>query len=295
MLFDTHTHVNFQPFQADYQSVLQTALDAGILMNNVGSQWESSLRSVQIADEFDYGVWASVGLHPIHLFSDVTEEQTIEGTPQMIRTRAEQFDVDRYRTLAQSSKKVIAIGECGLDYYHFERANLQDRRQELIQQQITVLKQHIELALELDLPVIFHCRDAAIHDSERIQAFEDMITVIAQYQTNHKPLRGVIHCYTGLASSIPTFLDLGMFIGYTGIVTFDNATEVRAAVQATPIDRILLETDAPYLSPAPHRGKRNQPLYVELVAKKIAALKQVSESELAAQTTKNAFELFGIS
>lgn len=293
MLFDTHTHVNFQPFQSDYKAVIQRALDNGVIINNVGSQWDSSKRSVEIAEEFEKHVWASVGLHPIHIFEDVVEEQIIEGKVQKINTRAEKFDYNAYKQLAQSSSKVIAIGECGLDYYHFDRAGIDSaKRDALIQQQVAVLTQHIELAIELDLAIIIHCRDAAIHTEGDVQAFEDLLALLEGYRGR---LRGVIHCYTGLASFIPAFLDLGLHIGFTGIATFPNSTEVQAAVSATPLDRLVLETDAPYLTPAPFRGKRNEPAYVEHVARGIATLKQVPYDDFCNQTTRNAFELFKLS
>ncbi len=291
-LFDTHTHVNFQPFTKDYKEVLQRALDAGVLINNVGSQWESSQRSVEIAEEFEAGVWASVGVHPIHLFSNVTEEQEIEGKTQKIRARAEQFDYEKYKQLAQSSDKVIAIGECGLDYLHFERSNLQHLREQLIVQQVDTLRQHIALAQELNLAVVIHCRDAEKHTDDTVQAFDDLLTLLKKYNGS---VRGVVHCYTGTARYIPEFVELGLHIGYTGIVTFDNAKEVQKALQVTPLDRLVLETDAPYLTPAPHRGKRNEPAYVKHVAESVAKQLNMTIEELAEQTTKNAFELFKIS
>ncbi|MDP3970600.1 MAG: TatD family hydrolase [bacterium] len=292
MLFDSHTHVNFQPFSENYKEVIQRALDNDVLINNVGSQWESSVRSVEIAEEFNYGVWASIGVHPIHLFSDVTEEQEIEGTVQKIRTRAEVFDYEKYKKLAQSSDKVIAIGECGLDYYHFMRSGLEDKRVQLIKQQLETLSQHFDLAIELDLPVVIHCRDAATHDENSIQAFEDLLSLLQNY--NGK-VKGVIHCYTGIPKYIPAFLDLGLYIGFTGIVTFPNSIAVQQSLELVPIDRVLIETDAPYLTPVPFRGKRNEPLYVKHVAEKIAEIKQISLTEVSEKTTANAFELFKLS
>lgn len=290
-LFDTHTHVNFQPFQSDANRVLDAALESGVMINNVGSQWESSQRSVQLAEQYGYGVWASVGVHPIHLFSDITEEQVIDGKVQTIRARAEQFDYAKYKQLAQSSKKVIAIGECGIDYLHFERAHLQDKREQLRQQQIDTLHQHIELARELDLPVIIHCRDAATHTPDTLQAFEDLLTVLREYQGK---VRGVVHCYTGIPKYIPLFLELGLYIGFTGIITFPKADEVRESLKAVPLNRVLLETDAPYLTPEPFRGKRNQPSYVRYVAEAMAKIKGESLEKIADQTTANAFELFRV-
>lgn len=292
MLFDTHTHVNFQPFLKTYREVISRAWSADVMINNVGTQWESSQRSVAIANEYDQGVVASVGLHPLHLFHDVTEEQALGEHVQTIRTRAERFDYAAYKQLAQSSPKVVAIGECGLDYYHFQRAQVQQFRAELTALQIATLRQHCDLALELDKAVVIHCRDAATHSSTTIQAFIDVLDILRSY--NGK-LRGVIHCYTGLAEYIPHFLELGFYIGYTGIVTFPDAKEVQSAVRATPLNRLLLETDAPYLTPVPFRGKPNEPAYVRYVAEAVAHLQQANVVNVATQTTTNAFELFHLS
>lgn len=297
-IFDTHTHVNFQPFKNEYAEILQSAVDAGVIINNVGSQWESSQESVRIADELTAkgveNIWASVGVHPIHVLSDITEEQDIAGKKQHIHTRAEEFDYQAYKKLAQSSDRVIGIGECGLDYYHFERPELNmtpDKQKELTEAQIDTFKQHLELARELDLALIVHCRDAAIHSEDSIAAFEDLLEVLRSYDTLP---RFVIHCYTGLAKYIPQFIELGGFIGFTGIVSFPNAEEVRNALKATPFDRIVLETDAPYLAPVPHRGKRNEPLFVKDVAQAVADTLGKSIEEVAEQTTKNAIELFAL-
>ncbi|MFA5995277.1 MAG: TatD family hydrolase [Patescibacteria group bacterium] len=292
VLFDTHTHVNFQPFQADYKTVIQRALEQGIWLNNVSSQWNSAQRSIQIAEEYQEGVYATIGVHPIHLFQDVEETQTFGGVTQTIKARAEQFDPIRYEQLAKSSKKVIAIGECGLDYHHLERANLQARRTQLIQQQITVFKQHCDLALALNLPIVIHCRDAATHSADTLQAFEDVLTVLRGY---NKKLRGVVHCYTGTAKYIPLFLELGLYIGYTGVITFPNAPAVQAAVRVTPLEKIVVETDAPYLAPVPMRGKRNEPSFVQYVAEAVASLKNIPLPTVQQSTTKNALELYRLS
>ncbi|EKD76314.1 MAG: Hydrolase, TatD family [uncultured bacterium] len=292
MLFDSHTHVNFQPFFKTYKEVIGRAQAANIMINNVGTQWESSQRSVAIAEEYKSGVVATVGLHPLHLFHDVTEEQALGEQVQKIRARAERFDYEQYKQLALSSKKVVAIGECGLDYYHFQRAQVQEFREELTALQKSTLRQHCDLALELDKAVVIHCRDAVTHTSRTIQAFLDVLEIVRSY--NGK-LRGVIHCYTGLPEYVSQFLELGFYIGYTGIATFPDATEVQASVRATPLNRLLLETDAPYLTPMPYRGKPNEPAYVQYVANAIAALQDVSVEQVAKQTTANAFELFRLS
>ncbi len=279
-LVDTHTHVNFQPFLDSYREVIQRATNSDIIVTNVGTQWESSERSVRIADELGGLVYAAVGLHPLHLFKDIVEEQKFGDTTQKIVARSEKFDPAKYKLLAQSSKRVVAIGECGLDYYHTDG---------LASVQQTVLRQHIELGIALDLPLIIHCRDAGIHTDDTVQAFDDLAALLSDYQGK---VRGTIHCYTGTPKYIERFLKFGFYIGFTGIATFTSAKAVRASVQAVPLDRILLETDAPYLAPVPHRGQRNEPAYVRYVAEEIAKLKGESLENVAAQTTSNAFDLF---
>src|SRR3989338_1819344 len=266
-LVDTHTHVNFQPFLEDYRSVIQRATEQDIVVTNVGAKCESSQRSVAIADELGGLVYAAVGLHPLHLFKDIVEEQTFGGVTQKIRAKAEQFDPARYQALAQSSTRVVAIGECGLDYYHTDG---------LASVQQDVLRQHIEVAMALNLPVIIHCRDA----------FDDLLTILKDYGGK---IRGTIHCYTGTPDYARQFVELGFYLGFTGIVTFPNAAAVRASAEAVPLDRLLLETDAQYLAPVPHRGQRNEPSYVRFVAVELAKLHNVSFEEIAKQTTQNAF------
>ncbi|MFA6475500.1 MAG: TatD family hydrolase [Patescibacteria group bacterium] len=283
ILVDTHTHVNFQPFLNDYRVVLQRAIDKNIGLINVGTQWESSQRSVLIADELGGDIYAAVGLHPLHLLEDVVEAQAIGESVQIIKTRAETFIPDNYKKLALSSKRVKAIGECGLDYYHGRG---------YAEKQNEVLRQHIELAQDLKLPVIIHCRDAATHTTDTVAAFDDLLKILNDYKNN---ITGTIHCYTGTPQYIPKFLELGFYIGFTGIVTFPSAKEVQASARLVPLDRLLLETDAPYLAPIPKRGKRNEPSFVEFVARHLADIKGISYTDLVKQTTKNAKDLFHIS
>ena len=279
-LVDTHTHVNFQPFLDTYREVIGRATESGIVVTNVGTQWESSQRSVAIAEELKGLVYATVGLHPLHLFKDIVEEQKFGDTTQKIIAKAEQFDPGRYQQLAESSQRVVAIGECGLDYYHTDG---------LAEVQQNVLRQHIELGLKLDLPLIIHCRDAGIHTDDTVQAFTDLANLLSDYGGK---VRGTIHCYTGTPKYVQQFLDLGFYIGFTGIVTFSSAKTVRASAQVVPLDRLLLETDAPYLAPVPHRGQRNEPSYVRFVADELAKLKGESFDAIASHTTHNAIELF---
>lgn len=281
-LIDTHGHINFSAYKNDAEDVIQRCLDQGIALLTVGSQRSTSERAVNYAEKYD-GMWASVGLHPIHLFEQEIDEQEVK-----FRSRAEEFDVGLYRDLARSSDKVAAIGECGLDYY---RTAGDIPFEETKARQEEVFRAHIDLALELDLPAMIHCRDAHV----------DIIRILEEYHAAGKKIRGDVHCFTGTWEEAEKYLSMGFYIGFTGVVTFkptraqrESGNILQDVVEKVPLDRILVETDAPYLAPHPHRGERNEPSYVRFVAEKVAGIKQVSVQEVETQTTKNAGELFGI-
>lgn len=281
-LIDTHCHINFNAYKGDADEVIKRCLDSGTAMLTVGSQSSTSERAVCYADMYD-GIWASVGLHPIHLF-----EQEIDEHEVKFRSRAEKFDIGLYRDMARSSDKVVAIGECGLDYYRTSEAipfeEIQARQEE-------VFRAHIDLALELDLPAMIHCRDAHV----------DIIRILEEYHAAGKKIRGDVHCFTGTWGEAEKYLSMGFCIGFTGVVTFkptraqrESGNIIQDVVDLVPLDRILVETDAPYLAPHPHRGERTEPAYVRFVAEKIAEIKKIPVQEVEEQTTKNAEELFGI-
>lgn len=278
MLIDTHCHVHFRAYDADRDDVIRRAREAEIKMITVGTDRGTSEAAVGLTETHE-DIWATVGLHPNHLFLypvDHDEES---------RAMVEVFDSARYRALAQN-KKVVAIGECGLDYYRIPAsldATVVTAKQE------EVLRAHLDLANELGLPVVVHCRDAHL----------DVHRILSEYIGRGKlARRGVIHCFTGSRAEAEAYLPLGFLISFTGIITFSpqkGATETLADVlRALPLDRIMIETDAPYLAPAPHRGKRNEPAHIRFVAEKIAEIKNVSFETVAAQTTENARQLFNI-
>lgn len=281
-LIDCHSHVNFNAYKDDANEVVRRSLDAGIGMLAVGSQFSTSERAVATAEKYD-DVWAVIGLHPIHLFAQEVDEEE-----DSFLTRAETFDPARYRALAASSKKVVAIGECGLDYYRVpDNVTLEV----LKQHQQETLRLQFDLALELGLPVMIHCREA----------HADVAALLEEYSRAGKPLRGDIHCFTGTWAEAERYLALGFFLSFTGIITFPpKAAEktkgetLQDVVAKVPLERLLVETDAPYLAPVPYRGKRNEPAYVRHVAEKVAELKGLTFDEVAAQTLKNSRKLFGI-
>jgi len=258
MLIDTHCHLNFEAFQKDYQAVAKRCQERGMKIVTVGSQMETSKRAADMAHEFDF-VFAAVGLHPTHL-SD------------------EEFVKEEYLKLAKDNK-VVAIGETGLDYYQMW-ADSKEEEAKAKEVQKELLKKHLALAREAGLPVILHCRDA----------YEDLIA----FMKEKKGVSAVVHCFLANRPIAKQFLDLGFFLGFTGIITFTDDQELFEVVKETPLEKMFIETDSPYLAPAAFRGKRCEPIYVEEVAKKIAQLKNIPVEKVIEQTGKNAEEFFKI-
>ncbi len=278
MLIDTHAHVNFAAYKDDGEEVIKRALANGVWLVNIGSQWDTSQRAVQYAHKYREGVYASIALHPIHLSDKRIKENVDKDESLEFQARGEAFDYERYRDLAKD-EKVVAIGETGLDYYHLKEEELQNQPR-LKELQKEVFLKHLELAQELGKPIMIHCREA----------YNDLIEMLRNWEIGK--LKGVVHSFVGRWSQAEQFLEMGLFLGFNGIITF--ARDYDQVVQNTPLERILTETDCPYLAPIPFRGKRNEPSYVKYVAEKIAELKGVSLDEAAKVTTKNAKKLFNL-
>lgn len=276
---DAHSHVNIRAYHNDAQAVIMRALDDGTGVLAVGTEHQTSAFAVQLAERHE-GIWAVIGLHPSHLFPNYHD--TNESEKEVIET----FNPEYYRELAKSSKKVVGIGECGLDYYRLpEQLDVTEVKR--VQQE--VLRQHLDLALELDLPVMFHCRDA--HD--------DLARILEEYAAAKKTIRGDIHCFTGTLAEAQRYLVLGLYVSFTGVITYKPRAADRAkgetlqdVARQIPLDRMLIETDAPYLAPMPHRGERNEPALVSLVAAQIAVLKGISTEEVERTTMENTKRLF---
>ena len=273
-LIDVHTHTHFAAFAADKDAVIKRALDAGMWIINVGTQKDTSQDAIDTAHKYE-GVFATVGLHPIHSEKSYHDEQEI-GSDEIgkgFMSRGEDFDRKYYRKLADDSK-VVAIGECGLDYYRLT--------EETKQKQVEAFKNHIELSIEVNKPLMIHCRNA----------FSDLIAVIDEKRSllNNQP--GICHFFTGSEEDAKKLMDLGFSFSFGGVITF--AKEYEKLVKFIPLDRILLETDAPYVAPQAYRGKRNEPLYIEEVAKKIGRILKKDFEEIARVTTENAIRIFNL-
>lgn len=288
MLIDTHCHVNFNAFKEDADEVVRRSLNNGIWLNIVGSQLDTSKRAVRLAEKYHSGVYATVGLHPVHLV-----EQEIREEGHYFKTRAEKFDYQIYKELA-SGEKVVAIGECGLDYYRLgivsKGAGQGSSPEDMKELQKETFLRHIDLALKLNKALVIHTRPTA----DTFDAYDDVFQIITERTTQEDELRGVLHCFGGSLEQAKNFIDLGLYIGVTGIVTFSNAARLRQIIKELPLERILVETDAPYLAPEPFRGQRNEPLYVRYVVEKIAKIRGVSVERVAEQTSENAKRLFGL-
>jgi TatD DNase family protein len=290
-LIDTHCHVNFHAYKEDADEVIRRSLDAGIFMITVGTQTDTSHQAVEMANKYE-GVWAAIGLHPCHLCEqEFTDPQEMDQIAT-VKTRSEVFDPEFYRKLAKNPK-VVAIGEFGLDYFHIPGGK--DTRQNIIDDQKASMRAHLDLANELSLPVIIHSRDS----------HNDQIKILSEYVREGKlKAGGVIHCYTGTLEQAEKYIELGFLVSFTGIITFEpkrseitagvKYTEIQEVVRALPLNKIMIETDAPYLAPVPKRGERNEPAYVRHIAEKIAELKDVPLQEVADTTNDNAMRLFEI-
>ncbi len=255
MLIDSHCHLNYDDFGDDFDLVIQRAKDVGIMkMLTICTELKEAQAILDLANSRDE-LWCTVGVHPHEAKEAVEQGDLYERLKHFT-----QFD------------KVIGLGETGLDYYyeHSPKAEQQE-----------AFKSHIRLAKETGLPLIVHTRDAE----------EDTIAMLKEERGN---ITGVIHCFSGSQWLAEQSLELGFYISISGIVTFNKAQGIRDTVMTVPLDRLLVETDAPYLAPVPKRGKRNEPSFMIHTAQKVAELKSVAMDELAAATTTNFERLFNI-
>lgn len=253
-IFETHAHYEDAKFDADREALIASLPEHGIeYVINVGSSLETTEKSIALAEQYDF-IYAAVGVHP----SDVTElnEKNLKAIEQ-----------------AAEHKKAVAVGEIGLDYYW-------DKEPQVQENQRYWFKRQLELAKEKDLPVIIHSRDAA----------EDTMQILKETPMREMP--GVIHCYSYSVEMAREFLKMGYDIGVGGVLTFKNAKKLRAVVEEIPLERILLETDCPYMAPEPHRGERNSSLFIPYVVEKIAEIKSISTEEVLQTTNANAKKLF---
>jgi len=279
--FDAHTHIHFAAFAEDSAEVIQRALDAGVWMLTVGTQRDTSKSAVEIANQYTEGVYAAIGLHPVHTTESYHDEKELGGgeAAKAFVSRGEEFDFEYYLELARDPK-VVAIGECGLDYYR--PANYEFDTKVRIRQ-IEVFKKHIQIAQEAGKALMVHCRPTKGTEN----AYEDLHELLEEMKPT-VPI--VIHFYVGGPVLTKKFVDAGYHFTLGGVITF--ARDYDESIALIPLDRILSETDAPYVAPEPYRGKRNEPLYIPAIVRKLAELKGVSYDEMAQITFENATRIF---
>jgi len=305
MLIDTHAHLNFPAFDKDYnppttlpafgwaprEEVIKKCLKNNVRMINVGTNFETSKKAVEIAQKYEKGVYASVGLHPINLDTGLVKIKTdgLEG-----EHFEKEFDFEKYKELAKLPK-VVAIGEIGLDYYWKPKTT---KKEEIFKQkQKELFLKELELAKELNLPVIFHCR----------MAHDDLIETLADLDCNFYDRRnrshipGVMHGFVGTVEQLKEYLETGLYIGFNGIIFKKiEGINFEEIIKAAPIEKTLVETDCPYLLPSVAFAKegltfeRNEPRFLKYIAQEIARIKNLSFEKVSEITTTNAKELFQI-
>ncbi|MSU00571.1 TatD family hydrolase [Tissierella pigra] len=254
MLIDSHAHLDDPRFDNDRDKLINSLKDNGVeIVINIGADLQTSISSVSLAEKYD-NIYAAIGVHP-HSAKEV-DNSTIE----VLRTFAKR-------------DKVVAIGEIGLDYY-YDNSPRDIQRKWFIEQ--------LNLAKELNLPVVIHTRDAA----------QETFDILKEAQDGS--LRGVLHCYSGSVEMAMEYIKMGFYISLGGPVTFKNAKVSKEVAKNIPLDKLLIETDCPYLTPEPYRGKRNEPVYVRYVAGTIAELRGITYEELERTTNRNTKDLFKI-
>jgi len=255
--FDIHSHLNDETFNGDIEGALARMRAVNVWTIVVGTDKKSSQSAVQLGN-FYRSVFSSIGVHPTD-------------------NREDDFDEEYFKKLA-ATPRMVAVGECGLDYSRIDVRDTaeKDRQKDLFERQL-------EFAVSIDKPLMIHCRDA----------HADMLSILATKKKEHaNRLRGDIHFFTGDIDTAKKYFDLDFSISFTGVVTF--AGDYDDVVRYAPQNRIMAETDSPYVAPKPHRGRRNEPFFVTEVVKRIAAIRKADEQETARVLTKNAFTLFDI-
>lgn len=271
---DIHCHLNFKVFDQDYKDAIKRALDADTWLVNVGTQIDTSKKAVEIAHQYEEGVYAVIGLHPIHTSASYHDEKELGEGGKEFTSRGEVLDKKVYTELLRDPK-VVAIGECGLDYFRTEPDSLDRQKKAFIEQ--------IEIANEVSKPLMLHIRDA----------YADTLEILKK----HAKVKGVVHFFAGNLEEAKGFLELGFLLSFTGAITYPpkkdgSSSDYEAIIKHIPLDMILTDTDSPYVAPVPFRGKRNEPVYVKEIVKKIAEIKGLPEVEVASAIVANAKRLF---
>lgn len=266
--FDAHTHVNFVVYKDDREETIARAKEAEVGMNVVGTQLDTSKAAVALAEKYD-NVWATIGLHPVHTTKSYHDVKELGEGGKEFTSRGEVFDAAAYEALGRSPR-VIAVGECGLDYYRADESTKDTQKKAFIEQ--------IELANTLKKSLMLHIRNA----------YDDALELVKA----HAKVKGDVHFFAGDWSVAKKFLDEGFTLSFTGVITLTQ--DYDDVIRNAPLDMLLSETDAPYVTPAPHRGKRNEPSYVPLVVKRLAEIRGADPGIVGERLLENARRVFGL-
>lgn len=281
---DIHSHVNLNAFKEDREEVINRALANDTYVINVGTQVDTSRSAVELADKYSEGVYAIVGLHPVHTSASFHDEQELGEGGKEFTSRGEVFDKNIYREFLKNPK-VVAIGECGLDYYHCDTRSILKQKEAFVA--------HIELANEFKKPLMLHIRNNP--KDKTLDAYMDALEILKQHlDVESLPMgkRGDVHFFAGNLEVAKAYLDFGFTLSFTGVITFTH--DYDEVIKYTPLDMIMSETDSPYVTPVPHRGKRNEPFYVNEIVKKIAEIKGLPWEQVAEAIMANAKRVFSI-
>lgn len=282
---DIHAHTNFIAFETDRSAVIKSALDGDTWVINIGTQYDTSKKAVEITNEYKEGIYSTIGLHPIHTGASYHDESELGSEGKAFTSRGEIFDKEKYKQLAREGK-VVGIGECGLDYYHMSLDSVDKQKNAFISQ--------IELANELNLPLMLHIRNSDEHLDTN--AYSDVLEILKK----HSKVKGVVHFFAGSLNDALDFIDFGFYISFAGVITYPpkkndpRKINYEEIIKILPIDKIMADTDSPYVAPVPHRGFRNEPVYVKDIVDKIAQIKGLKEEDVASQIVLNAKKLFNI-
>lgn len=282
---DIHAHTNFIAFSEDRDQVINRALENDTWIINIGTQYDTSKKAVEMTNEYASGVFSCIGLHPIHTTASYHDENELGEIGKEFTSRGEIFDKEKYKELV-SLGKVVGIGECGLDYYHLEENSIEKQKAAFISQ--------IELSNELGLPLMLHIRNNV--EDKTHNAYFDAYELIKKY-SKLGGIKGVSHFFAGTVSDMKRLIEIGVYISFAGPITYKPRPEIcdyEGVIKETPMDMILADTDSPYVAPVPHRGEKNEPVYIKDIVAKIAEIKGIKEEIMASQIVSNAKNLFKI-
>ncbi len=274
---DIHSHINFVAFDDDRDFVVKRMLGKNVYSIVVGTNSDSSKKAIDLANKYPKGVFACVGIHPIHSDASFHDVQELGEGNKEFTSKGEKFDKNIYLGMTEN-KKVVAIGECGLDYYRIEPEKKKKQLDNFLAQ--------IDLANEKNLPLMLHVRKS--EDSTVRSAYLDVADILKK----ESKTKAHFHFFAGNIEEARVLLDLGATLSFTGVITF--AKQYEEVVMFTPNDRIMSETDCPYVAPVPHRGKRNEPVFVIEVVNKMAQIKGISTEKMKEHIWQNAVSVFGV-